>query len=365
MFKKRLIIFMPTIDGGGVEKNLFIVSNHLVKKINDISIITTSKSKVKKFNKDIKIIAPKRKFWENASRKLKYLISFFILINEILKNKEIVVFSFQANLYCVLLCKLFSVKIIIRSNFSPTGWSDNFYYKYLYKFFLKKADSIIVNSKEFKAEMKKKFDIETECILNPLNKKEIIKLSRKKVKPIYSRKSALKIINVGRLVYQKNQIILLKALNLLKDKINFELVIMGRGNLKNTLEEFISKNNLSSKIKIIDYTENPYRYMKQADVVILTSKFEGLPNVLLEALVLNKFVISSKCPTGPKEILLNGKIGLLFNQENYKELSKKILYFSNKKSSLIKKSKKYFFKLKRYDYNVNLNKYFKLVNNFL
>ena len=60
---------------------------------------------------------------------------------------------------------------------------------------------------------------------------------------------------------------------------------------------------------------------------VLSSKFEGLPNVLLESLVLKKFIISSDCRTGPKEILLDGKGGFLFNVGDYKMLEKRIKYF--------------------------------------
>ena len=67
--------------------------------------------------------------------------------------------------------------------------------------------------------------------------------------------------------------------------------------------------------------------MKQTNLFVLSSKFEGLPNVLLESLVLKKFIISSDCRTGPKEILLNGKGGLLFKVGDYKMLEKRIKYF--------------------------------------
>ena len=65
MSQKRLIIFMPSIEGGGVEKNLFIISDFLTKKINDISLITISKSFKKRFNKKIKFISPKLSFWDS------------------------------------------------------------------------------------------------------------------------------------------------------------------------------------------------------------------------------------------------------------------------------------------------------------
>ena len=64
------------------------------------------------------------------------------------------------------------------------------------------------------------------------------------------------------------------------------------------------------------YTNNPFPYIKQADIFVLSSLFEGLPNVLLEAILLKNFIISSNCKTGPKEILDYGKGGLLFKIGN-------------------------------------------------
>ena len=67
----------------------------------------------------------------------------------------------------------------------------------------------------------------------------------------------------------------------------------------------------------------------KSDILILTSRTEGLPNVLIEALALKKFVISSDCPTGPREILDNEKGGFLFKVGDYESLSKKITQFGN------------------------------------
>ena len=107
---------------------------------------------------------------------------------------------------------------------------------------------------------------------------------------------------------------------------------------------------------------NPYPIIKQSDIFILSSIFEGLPNVLLESLALNKFIISSSCPTGPKEILLYGKGGLLFEVRNYKQLSKKITYYLNNKKKcklMLNKSTK---SLDRFNYNTNLKLYLNIIN---
>ena len=79
MRQKKLIIFIPSIEGGSVEKNLFIISNYLVSKINDISLITVSNRFKHKFNKKIRFISPKLKFWDKVGRRKKFFISLFIL----------------------------------------------------------------------------------------------------------------------------------------------------------------------------------------------------------------------------------------------------------------------------------------------
>ena len=85
--------------------------------------------------------------------------------------------------------------------------------------------------------------------------------------------------------------------------------------------------------------------------------YEGLPNVLLEAITLKKFVISSNCPTGPKEILLNGKGGLLFKIGDYKELGNKIIYYLNNKKKCKSMLNNSISKLNRFDESLNLKKY--------
>ena len=120
-----------------------------------------------------------------------------------------------------------------------------------------------------------------------------------------------------------------------------------------------------NKIKFINFLPNPYPLIKQADIFVLSSAYEGLPNVLLEALTLNKFIISTNCPTGPKEILLNGKGGLLFKTGNYKDLVKKILFYDNNKNKCNKLLKVAVKNLNRFDYQKKQKKYYDLVKSFL
>ena len=367
MTSKKIVIFMPSIEGYGVEKNLFIITNYLSKYFQKIFIITTSKKYKKRFENKIYLISPRSKFWDKGGRLKKYFICIFLLIKYLIINKNSLVFSFQANLYATYITKLFGSKIIIRLNSAPYGWSKNFLKKYIFKYSFLLVDKIIVNSLEFKKDIKKRFLINSTCIYNPLNKNEIISKSKIFSKKIYNRKNSLKIINVGRLVNQKNQIIILEAVKSLvqEHKIDIELVLIGEGNLKRYYVNFISNNNLNKIVKIMKFNKNPYNLIIQSDLFILSSKFEGLPNVLLEAATLGKFIISSNCPTGPKEILLNGRGGLLYDTNNTNDLKNKILFFINNRNKSQQKLFNAKKNLHKFDYKKNLKRYLEVINKFI
>ena len=143
------------------------------------------------------------------------------------------------------------------------------------------------------------------------------------------------------------------------------MLIVGRGIEKENLQDYIKKNNLSNQVQLIDYQPNPFNLIKSSDIFCLTSLYEGLPNVLLEAQVLKKFIISSNCPTGPREILLNGKAGYLFKVKDYKILSKLILKILRNKKIMYKKIEIGYKNLDRFNYELNLNKYYKTVLQYL
>ena len=136
-----------------------------------------------------------------------------------------------------------------------------------------------------------------------------------------------------------------------------ELLIIGYGANKNKILDFIKQNKLNSKIKVLDFQNNPYKFIKKSDVFILTSRFEGLPNVLLESLALKKFIISSDCPTGPREILEGGKFGFLFKIKDYKKLSLLILEYAKNKNKYHKKIQLGYRSLDKFNLDLNANKY--------
>lgn len=357
---KQLIIFNPSIEDGGVEKNLFLISNYLSSKGLNIKVICSDDKKKEQFNKKIEIIYPKKFNLKNSGRYKKYLFCLILLLKEIIKNKNTSVISFQANIYALIICLFYKIKIITRMNTSPSGWSHSYFKNLIFSFFIKLSDRVIVNSYEFKKEVDKKYNIKSICIYNPFDFRKINLLSNVKTKKIF-RKEKLKLINIGRLTDQKNQILILKAINLLKKKLDIQLLILGKGINYFKLKNYIYKNKLKNIVKLIGYKKNPYPYIKQSDIFVLSSNFEGSPNVLIEAMFLKKSIISTNCPTGPKEILKNGKLGQLIKIDDTKNLANAINNFK-KNTKLINSAYKSTF---IYDHNKNCYKYYKLIKEII
>jgi len=363
VMKKKILIFIPSIEDGGVEKNLFVVSNYLNANNFSVEILTCNKDKSKKFTKGIKFIGNNNNFWQKRSRKIKYLVCLKTLFLNLLYRKEKpLVFAFQANIYAVLVSKILNVKIITRSNSAPSGWSKNLIKNMIYKLIIKLADDVMVNSLEFKKSFKKKFDINAECIYNPFNKffiKSNLKNNKSTIK--FFKENYLNIASVGRLTDQKDHLTLLKAINHLNPNFKIKLVIVGKGVEKNQLQKYIFKNNLQNKVKLIGYLNNPFPYIYHSKILILTSKFEGLPNILLEGQYLKKYIISTDCPTGPKEILLNGKAGDLIRIGDFKKLSFLIKNYHNRKKLITNKINIGTKNFNRFDYDLNCKKYLDFV----
>lgn len=354
---KNIVIFIPSIESGGVEKNLFYILNHIQYKFDRVFLVSADQFKNKKITKNIKLLSPSSKYFSDKSRIIKSLICLYIIIKNFW-NKEILIFSLQSNLFSIIASKLISSKIILRLNTSPEKYSTNFVKKFIFRIMYSLADKIIVNSYEFKNNFKNYYNLDSTVILNPL---KIVK-TKKKIS-FFKNFNKLKIICIGRLTHQKDHMTLLKSLELLKYKfkVNFRLYLIGKGYNFNLLSNFIKISGLQKNIKLAGYKENAFEYINSSDLLVLTSRYEGLPNVLIEAQALGVPIISSDCPSGPKEILMNGKLGELFKVGDYKRLSKKLFEFYKSKKKLRKKSilaKKYLY---RYDYNTNLKRYTKIL----
>ena len=344
---------MPSIEGGGVEKNLFLLIKYLSKKIDKIYIITAHKKKNN--SKRIRYICPKSCYWEKKNRSLKNMICIYLLIKNFWSSKATIL-SFQSNFTSIILSKILRFKVLIRLNTSLKKYLNNNLKKITFKFIYSLSDTIIVNSKLFQKELKK-INLKSHLIYN-------LNFTEKKIKKLnfFNKHNGLKIINIGRLTYQKDQLTLIRSLAILKkENINFKCSIIGRGNFKNILNDEIIKLDLAKNIKLEGFIDKAEQYISKSDIFVLSSRFEGLPNVLIESQQYGVPIISSNCPTGPSEILMNGKLGELFPVGNYHILAKKLFSFNKNKKILLRKSlnaKKY---LRRFDPVKNSKKYLDLI----
>ncbi len=112
---------------------------------------------------------------------------------------------------------------------------------------------------------------------------------------------------------QKDITTLLRTIKILKDEYGHKmpLYILGKGKSEQQLKSLAHELGIEDTVKFMGFTPNPYPWLQNCAILLHSAKFEGLPTVLIEALLLGKLIISSDCPTGPKEILDNGKAGVL------------------------------------------------------
>ena len=172
----------------------------------------------------------------------------------------------------------------------------------------------------------------------------------------YAKKKHIKnfILGMGRLSKQKGFDTLIKAFINIKNKINHNLLIVGEGEEYPHLMRIIKENKVQNRVKILNFTDKPYSYIKGCSLFILSSRWEGMPNILIQALASKANILSTDCMFGPKEILKSGKLGHLCKVENVNEMSKKILF------ALKYKKKISYSDYSQYDKKIIIKKYLKL-----
>ena len=119
------------------------------------------------------------------------------------------------------------------------------------------------------------------------------------------------VLSVGRLTVQKDFGVLLSAFAKLRARRPARLMILGEGELRPELESLAQQLGIDADVALPGFRDNPYAYMRRAAVFVLSSRFEGLPNALIQAMACGTPVVSTDCPSGPAEILQDGQWGRL------------------------------------------------------
>jgi glycosyltransferase involved in cell wall biosynthesis len=143
--------------------------------------------------------------------------------------------------------------------------------------------------------------------------------------PFFNKKDTLVLLAIGRMTAQKDFGTLLRAFAEVRKRIPAKLLILGEGEDRGMLESLAKDLNLGNDLSMPGFVDNPYPYIKNADVLVSSSAWEGLPTVLIEALALGTPVVATDCPGGSREILQDGEYGHLAEMRNPTALAKAVI----------------------------------------
>jgi glycosyltransferase involved in cell wall biosynthesis len=305
----KLAFVIPSLTIGGAEKAVSLLSTEL-SKIHDIYVITLRKEVRLPHGGKMYVIGKNEKLVDKISS----YVSFYKLIKLL---KPDVVIS--------LLTKAHTMNALTPAEAKRYIWVQNYplhlHFRnrlisiqdiFKWMTFYRQADKILVTSKLLAYRLTQLYKLDSKKIYllyNPINIEEINTVKNHELDhseenffgdPTY--------INVGRLTWQKGQWHLIRAFKeVLKELKDAKLIIVGAGGMKTFLHSLIKKLDLNDNVTLYGPTLNPYRLMARSDVFVFPSIKEGFGIALVEALVCGLTVMSSDCPSGPREILAPDK----------------------------------------------------------
>jgi glycosyltransferase involved in cell wall biosynthesis len=329
---KHIAFFIPSLERGGVERTLMnLLKGFVAQGYNvDLLFVHAREEFLKQVPQGVWVIK-----LDSVLRlpSLKGLIpprvqTAFMALPKVVyylrKERPEVFISFQAHVVAVWACKLIipSTRLIIREYSTPSialAENKRFIAKlvlWLKKWSYPKADAIIANSYGVAEDLARVLGLPKQkihVIYNPTYNGSILERAKEPVEhPWFQPGEPPVVLSVGRLTsYQKDYGTLLRAFAQVRKELECHLVLLGEGEERKKLEALAKTLGIREYIDFPGFVENPYKYMARASVFVLSSRSEGLPNVLIEALVCGVPAVSTDCPSGPREILLDGLGGLL------------------------------------------------------
>lgn len=331
---KKIALFIPSLAGGGAERVFVNLANEFARRGINVNLVLAKKEGpyLKNVSENVKIIDLKAR---------RVLFAIFPLTRYLRQEKPRVLLSTvdHANIIAVLARFLSraKIKVIIRvaNNLSVSLQGTKGYRRPLRLYgtilFSRFADEIVAVSKGVAEDFAKTAKVARErikVIYNPTVTPEIFNKANevpkiKNQKPSFAKQGAggdeMKksqrtskiVLGVGSFLRQKGFETLIRAFVKVRENKRVKLIILGEGEERKKLESLVKDLKLEEDVDMPGFMENPYVYMARADVYVLSSWWEGLPNTLIEAMACGTPVVSTDCPSGPREILENGKYGKL------------------------------------------------------
>jgi glycosyltransferase involved in cell wall biosynthesis len=346
--KKKILFILPTLSRGGEERVASRLSFALPDSFEKFLVVFYKDRVDYPFNgKTIFLNLPLFEGWIKIPAKIIFLSTKILAIRKI--KKEIkpdfsLSFGPEANAMNVLSNFGFKAKTILSVHTIEGTYFKNYpflfrwFHKFVMRFVYKLANKIVTVSKGVAQDLIENFGVKREKITVIYNFQDLEEIDRASLEDLGEfRNLFLKnkvVISVGRLVPQKGFQYLIEGFKKVVEKHpETILVILGEGELKEELEKLIENLNLKEKVFLLGFQKNPFKFLKNSSIFILSSVQEGLPMVLIEAMACGLPVIATDYPGGNKEILdpdcnlkvekmRLGKYGILIPPKNPEEISK-------------------------------------------
>ncbi|MCW3161761.1 glycosyltransferase [Chryseobacterium oryctis] len=354
MKKISVIFILPDLETGGAERIVTTIANHLSRDRFEPKILLLRKQGgyLNFLKEDVEIIDVNT---ERIRHSLKPIL------REIYRRKPDIVFSGfgEVNAYLSLFIKLFPrTKFIARETNVVSQHVTRKEIKFFYNFY-NNYHKVIAQSDDMKKDLIDNFSIKQKKIVkinNPVDFEFINSKLESSIKPESFKYNYKNVVAIGNLSGRKGFDNLLKVFSRLKNE-NIILHILGDGDdreLLHQMKDFLGLN----QVVFHGRQENPYQFLKYADLFILSSRYEGFPNVLLEAGACGVYSLANNCPGGINEIIqdnINGEIVDIENHDNFAEKIISVLQREHDKTA-IKNSIR-----SRFSKHIILDKYEKLL----
>jgi glycosyltransferase involved in cell wall biosynthesis len=205
------------------------------------------------------------------------------------------------------------------------AWKTRNIFPFLIKRYYKYSDEIVSVSDGVAKDLYDNFGIKcTRRIYNGIISEDLFRQAEEPIHEKFFPQDSKIILSVGRLAEPKNQKLLIEAFSRIPHK-GYKLVILGEGGERDALTAQVKRLGLTGKVIMPGFVSNPYKFMARSSLFVLSSDWEGLGNVLIEALALGLPVVSTDCPNGPREILKDCKFGHLVPTKDPEALASAML----------------------------------------
>ncbi|WP_283602876.1 glycosyltransferase [Serratia proteamaculans] len=315
---KKILFIMPILGRSGADRVIFTLLNNIDRSLFEPYLLLYKNDErkntlVKELKSDVVVE------YLNVTGRARYSLPKILTgIRRTCKKFDInTIFISSGTSNATLSPFLFffgrGIKKIARESNLPSLFEKNIVANFLYKKTYKNYDLIVAQSDDMKRDLIYKMQLPEKKIIkinNPLDYKRI-KLLAAEQPEIVLPPGKINFLTIGRLTHQKGYDLLLKAFSEL-NKENYHLTIIGEGEDKELLYDLCHDLALTQYVTFVDSIENPYAIMRQADVFISSSRWEGYPNVVIESLACGIPVIANDYPGGIKEII-SDKNGVICN----------------------------------------------------